>query len=84
MLMGTQGVARLLREGTRLKEIPASRKKRAVILRWLANQFEPEIKYKEAQVKEIIQRHHPDASYLRRELIAEKLMSREGGLYWRV
>ena len=71
-------------EGTRLKESPASRKKRAVILRWLANQFEPGVRYREAQVNEIIQRHHPDASSLRRELIAEKLMQREGGLYWRV
>ena len=71
-------------EGTRLKEIPASRKKRAVILRWLANQFEPEVNYREAQVNEIIQRHHPDASSLRRELIAEKLMQREGGVYWRL
>ena len=36
-------------EGTRLKEIPASQKKRSVILRWLANQFEPGVFY-EAQV----------------------------------
>ncbi len=71
-------------DGTRLKEIPASRKKRAVILRWLANQFEPGVMYKEAQVNEILQRYHPDASFLRRELIAEKLMQREGGLYWRL
>src|SRR5581483_7941039 len=28
-------------QGERLKEIPASRKKRLVILRWLAGQFEP-------------------------------------------
>ncbi|HLI07867.1 MAG TPA: metalloregulator ArsR/SmtB family transcription factor [Ktedonobacteraceae bacterium] len=71
-------------DGTHLKEIPASRKKRAAILRWLAKQFEPGVMYKEAQVNEILQRHHPDASFLRRELIAEKLMQREGGLYWRV
>jgi DNA-binding transcriptional ArsR family regulator len=71
-------------EGTRLKEIPASQKKRSVILRWLANQFEPAILYKEAQINEILQRYHPDASYLRREMIAEKLMQRENGTYWRV
>ncbi len=71
-------------EGTRLKEIPASRKKRSVILRWLATQFEPGIPYKESEVNEIIERHHPDTAWLRRELIAEKLMQREGGVYWRL
>src|SRR3989440_3328573 len=71
-------------EGTRLKEIPASRKKRSVILKWLANQFEHGILYKEAQVNEIIERHHPDTAWLRRELIAEKLMQRENGMYWRI
>jgi hypothetical protein len=71
-------------EGTRLKEIPASRKKRSVILRWLANQFEPDHHYKESEVNEIIQRHHPDAAFLRRELIGEKLMQRENSMYWRV
>jgi DNA-binding transcriptional ArsR family regulator len=73
-------------DGTRLKEIPASVKKRGVILKWLANQFEYGVIYTEAQVNEIIQRHHPDSAYLRRELISTKngLMQREEGLYWRI
>jgi dienelactone hydrolase len=73
-------------EGSRLKEIPASVKKRGVILKWLANQFEYSTVYTEAQVNEIIQRHHPDSASLRRELISAKnaLMQREGGLYWRI
>lgn len=72
-------------EGTRLKEIPASRKKRSVILKWLASQFEHNVQYTEAQVNEIIQRYHPDTATLRRELISaqEGLMMREAGLYWR-
>ncbi len=73
-------------EGARLKEIPASVKKRGVILKWLANQFEYGTIYKEAQVNEILQRHHPDSASLRRELISTKnaLMQREDGLYWRI
>ncbi|MBD1877526.1 metalloregulator ArsR/SmtB family transcription factor [Coleofasciculus sp. FACHB-T130] len=71
-------------EGNRLKEIPASRKKRQVILKWLANQFEIGINYPELQVNEIIKRHHPDSATLRRELIASKLMQRENGVYWRL
>ena len=71
-------------EGPRLKEIPANRQKRSVVLRWLANLFEPGTRYTEAQVNEIIQRHHPDASTLRREMIGEHLLQREQGIYWRI
>jgi len=73
-------------EGQRLKEIPASRKKRLVILTWLARQFAPDRTYSEAEVNEILQRHHPDSATLRRELIsdANRLMQREGAIYWRV
>ena len=72
--------------GTQLKEIPASPKKRAVILKWLANQFEYGVFYKEAQVNEILQRHHEDFAYLRRELIATGygLMQRDKSTYWRI
>src|SRR5947209_18653164 len=71
-------------EGTRLKEVPASRKKRSVILRWLASQYEPDVLYKESELNEMIERHHPDTASLRRELIGEKLLQRENGMYWRV
>jgi DNA-binding transcriptional ArsR family regulator len=73
-------------DGQHLKELPASRKKRAVILQWLAQQFAYGVVYTEPQVNEILQRHHPDASTLRRELISSKegLMQRENGRYWRV
>lgn len=70
-------------DGPRLKEIPASRKKRVVVLSWLAKLFEPETRYTEAQVNEIIKRHHADASTLRREMIGEHLLRREQGIYWR-
>jgi predicted transcriptional regulator len=71
-------------DGPLLKEIPASRKKRSVVLKWLATQFEYGVLYTEKQVNEIIQRHHEDASSIRRELIGEQLMKRENGSYWRI
>ncbi len=73
-------------EGERLKEIPASPKKRLVILVWIAKQFAPGRTYSEAEVNEIIQRYHPDSATLRRELISDRnhLMQREGGVYWRL
>ena len=69
--------------GEELKEIPASRKKRLVVLRWLADRFDFGERYPEAKVNEVIGRHHPDYATLRRELIGNGLMQRESGIYWR-
>lgn len=71
-------------DGERLKEIPASRKKRSVILRWLVRRFEPGVRYPEPALNDIIKRHHPDAATLRRELVGASLMQRQNGVYWRV
>jgi hypothetical protein len=68
----------------RLTKIPDTRKKRDVILNWLAAQFEEGVRYPEAQVNDIIKRYHADSATLRRELIGNKLMRRENGIYWRV
>ena len=71
-------------EDGRLRDIPAYLKKRRIILRWLATQFEVGRVYPEQEVNEIIQRYHPDTATLRRELIGEKLMAREHGRYRRI
>lgn len=70
-------------EGERLKEIPASRKKREVILRWLAERFAVWRGYSEAEVNELLQQYHPDSATLRREMIGYGLLRRENGYYWR-
>jgi predicted transcriptional regulator len=71
-------------EGDRIKEIPASRKKRWVILKWLVKQFQPDVTYSEADVNTIIKRHHPDCATLRRELIGYQMMQRQNGIYQRL
>lgn len=71
-------------DGDRLTKIPDIRKKREVILRWLAERFEHGRRYPEPELNEIIKRHHPDTATLRRELIGARLMARENGVYWRV
>lgn len=70
-------------DGVRLTQIPASRKKREVILDWLAERFEVGERYAEKTVNEIIKRHHEDTATLRRELIGGGWMARENGVYWR-
>jgi DNA-binding transcriptional ArsR family regulator len=71
-------------DGERLKEIPAARKKRYVVLRWLAGRFEPGRRYPERELNEILRRHHADVATLRRELVSEiyGFMRREDGVYW--
>ncbi|HEU4792933.1 MAG TPA: metalloregulator ArsR/SmtB family transcription factor [Nitrolancea sp.] len=71
-------------EGDRLKQIPMSRKKRDVILTFLAGRFEVGRRYTEKEVTEIITRHHEDYATLRRELIDGGWMERENGVYWLV
>jgi alkylated DNA nucleotide flippase Atl1 len=76
-------LATFLVEG-RLRQIPARRKKRLVVLRWLADHFRPGERYPEAQVNEILGRYHEDVASLRRWLVDEELMRRQAGLYWRM
>jgi hypothetical protein len=69
--------------GERLTEIPVSRKKRWVILKWLAQCFEPGASYSEAAVNAIVKRHHEDCATLRRELIGYRMLTRSSGVYRR-
>ena len=66
-----------------LSAIPASRRKRQIVLRWLAEQFDEHRRYREAEVNDLIQRRHWDCATLRRELIGNGMMARENGVYWR-
>lgn len=70
----------------RLKTIPAQRKKLEAVLRYVVKAFEPDTRYTEMQVNEILSRFHEDTATLRRELVGYGLIRREGsgGEYWRV
>jgi hypothetical protein len=67
----------------RLKSIPASDKKRFVVLKWLVAQFEENHRYRESEVNETIQLRHWDSATLRRELVGHRMMGRKQGVYWR-
>ncbi|MGL5940437.1 MAG: metalloregulator ArsR/SmtB family transcription factor [Waterburya sp.] len=68
----------------KITEIPASRKKRLVILKWLVNKFDFGRSYTEKEVNEIIKLYHPDSATLRREFIGYQLMKRDQGIYERL
>ena len=67
-----------------LKEIPAMRKKRRVILAWLVRQFDADRRYPEAVINDELKRRHWDCATLRREFIGYRMMAREDGIYWRL
>ena len=73
----------ITRDG-RLKSIPASRRKRGAVLRWLMRDFESGRRYAEAEINDAIQAHHWDSATLRRELIGHRMLAREKQIYWRL
>lgn len=78
-----QKVLRDFFDGERLKAIPASRKKRDVILEHLAARFKQGTRYREVEVNEVLLRHHPDPATLRRELVGAGWLRRDQSIYWR-
>jgi biotin operon repressor len=74
-------VIRAFFEGPRLRQIPASRKKRVVVLRRLLERFTPNRDYPEAEVNTILLEAHEDYATLRRELVDYGFMSRDKGIY---
>jgi hypothetical protein len=69
--------------GGRLVSIPRRRAPRLAVLDLLANQFEPGLRYAEADVNEVLARYHPDFCALRRYLVDEEFLARADGVYWR-
>ena len=68
-------------DGPRLRQIPKARKKRVIVLRRLLQRFEPERRYPEQEVNEILREAHDDVATLRRELVDYGFMVRDRGIY---
>ena len=67
----------------RLHTIPSKHAKRLVVLDHLAQSFEPGARYEEAEVNLVLRRFHDDYAALRRYLVEDGFLTREGGFYWR-
>ena len=71
-----------LDEEGRLRSIPASRAKRAVVLEYLAEHLEAGRTYRERELSDVLRRFHDDVATLRRELVGAKLVVRTtDGIY---
>jgi len=71
-----------VRDG-RLVSIPAQQSKRRVVLEHLVRVFEAGVRYPEREVNALLGVWHSDYAALRRYLVDEGLLSRDGGEYWR-
>jgi ArsR family transcriptional regulator, arsenate/arsenite/antimonite-responsive transcriptional repressor len=68
----------------KLTKIPVQRKKRRIVLEKIAERFELGKRYPEKEVNLIIADYHDDFCTIRREMICEKIMMREKGVYWKL
>lgn len=74
-------VIRAFFDGPRLRQIPASRKKRVIVLQRLLERFAPGRAYPESEVNDLLREAHDDVATLRRELVDYGFMVRDRGIY---
>ncbi len=69
----------------RITAFPAQEKKFLVLLRYVLKAFEPGVRYPEKKVNFMLSRYNDDVAVLRRSLVDNYMMEREGGGgdYWR-
>ncbi len=67
-----------------IKAFPVQEKKLQVLIHYVLKAFEPDQRYTEKQINEILARFNEDTAFLRRSLIEYKLMERtsDGKAYW--
>lgn len=70
-------------DGDRLKDIPAQEKKKLIVLRWLAAKIDPDRRYTEREISDLLATYNEDYAVLRRYLVDCGFMTREKGIYWR-
>ena len=68
----------------KLKAIPAQRKKERICLEEIVRKLEPDKIYAEPELNQVLLQFHEDYCTLRRDMISEGLLKRDGGLYQRV
>ncbi|MEV7011513.1 DUF2087 domain-containing protein [Streptosporangium sp. NPDC051022] len=67
----------------RLRAIPTKRDKQLIVLNYIAQVFEPGVRYPEKEVDVALRAFHDDYAALRRYLVDDGLLSRENNVYWR-
>ncbi len=68
-------------DGDRIREIPAPRRKRWMLLRWLAARLPQGESFPDYRLNEILKRYHRDTATLRREMVGYRMLTRDKGVY---
>ncbi len=68
----------------RLRSIPVQRKKKLICYEQIAARLEPGRVYEEKELNEIISAVHEDYCTIRRDMIGEGILRRDGGRYVRI
>ncbi|MBI4731046.1 MAG: DUF2087 domain-containing protein [Chloroflexi bacterium] len=81
-------LAKFLKPDGTIQQVPNSRThpdRFRIVLEYILAAFEPGVTYTEKEVNSILRRFNEDVSGLRRDLVDEKMLSRErdGSRYWR-
>jgi hypothetical protein len=83
MSEGEQAVLSRFFRGDKLVDIPVRRTPRRIVLERIAQDFEPGRHYDELEVNATLSARHPDHAALRRYLVEEGFLDRDGREYWR-
>jgi hypothetical protein len=75
---------RVFVRGGRVDALPARQSRRRMLLAEVAQAFEPGVRYPESAVNQVLAAIYPDYAALRRYLVDEEFMDRDGGEYWRI
>ncbi len=67
----------------RITGFPAQEQKSRVLIRWLAQQIDPDQKWTEPEFNEWLAQYNDDVAFMRRYLVTLGYMSREDGIYRR-
>jgi len=68
----------------KLKAIPVQRKKKLICYEVIAGQFVPGKVYEEKELNDIITKFHEDYCTIRRDMISEGILQRDGSKYVRI
>lgn len=82
-LSGDEKVLATFVKGEQLAQLPVHHAKMKVVLRWLAQRFEPSAEYPERTVNEMLSGHEVDYATLRRLLCDYGFLTRTAGVYRR-
>ncbi len=87
MVDETNPVLRAFVADGRLVRLPARRTRRRLVLEYIAQTFEPGRRFPEREIDVVLRAWcaggETDYVAVRRHLVDEGLLSREGGMYWR-